>query len=96
MTSHKESGLLQVIGELEVINEKLKKRKIVLFQKHEKNSKFDKYLQFELTNDNCDLIDNLKVFDEIEVTFNIEGRKVEKDNMERYYLSLRAYKIKKT
>lgn len=67
-------------------NNGFRKRLVVLEQDKQK---FTNYVPVEFTNDNCDTVDDLKVGDEIEVSYRLNGRKWQKDaNSEvKYFLN---------
>jgi hypothetical protein len=52
------------------------------------------YIKFQLSNANCDLIDSFKQNDIIEVEFNLQGRKWEKDGKVSYFNTLSAWKVR--
>ena len=57
---------------------------------------FTSYAKFQLNNDKVDLIDKVKVGDNVTVSFNIRGNKSEKDNKRVYYTNLECWKIEKS
>ena len=65
-----------------------RKRLLVL----EQNGRFPNYIPIDFTGDNCDSIDSLKVGDEIEVTYRLNGRKWQKDPSSevKYFLNAEA------
>jgi len=56
---------------------------------------FKDFIKFQLTQDKCNLVDNVNVNDEIKVSFNIRGNKWEKDGKINYFTNLDAWRIDK-
>ncbi|MCK5168514.1 MAG: DUF3127 domain-containing protein, partial [Bacteroidales bacterium] len=53
------------------------------------------HIKFQLTQDKCNLVDNIEVNDEIKVNFNIRGKKWERDGKVNYFTNLDAWRIEK-
>jgi hypothetical protein len=76
MSDAKVRGIVHVIEETKSFGQKgFRKRLLVL----EQNGRFPNYIPIDFTGDNCDSIDSLKVGDEIEVTYRLNGRKWQRD-----------------
>jgi len=56
---------------------------------------FTDHIKFQLTQDRCNLIDNIEVNAEIKVNFNIRGNKWEKEGKVNYFTNLDAWRIEK-
>ena len=56
---------------------------------------FTEHIKFQLTQDRCDILDRFNVNEQIKVTFNIKGRRWEKDGRVSYFTNLEAWKIEK-
>jgi len=65
-----QKGKIKSIGTELVVSDKFKKRTIVL----ETADKFPQILEFQATQDKCDLLDVLKVGQEVTIHFNLQGR----------------------
>jgi single-strand DNA-binding protein len=65
-----QKGKIKSIGTELVVSEKFKKRTIVL----ETDDKFPQICEFQATQDKCDLLDALKVGQEVTIHFNLRGR----------------------
>ena len=82
---------MKITGELiakndeQVITEKFTKRDFVI----KTNDKYPQSIQFQLSQGNVDLIDAIKLGEQIEVEFNLRG----KEYNGRYYVTLDAWKI---
>jgi hypothetical protein len=78
MSDGKVRGVVHVIEETKTYGQKgFRKRLVVLEQDKQR---FVNYVPLEFTNDDCDSVDALKVGDEIEVDFWLNGRKWQKDS----------------
>jgi len=52
-------------------------------------------IKFQLTQDRCDLVENIQIGEDIKVNFNIRGRRWEKDGQVNYFNNLEAWKVEK-
>lgn len=57
--------------------------------------RFSDFVKFQLSNDKCLLIDSFQLGEMVEVSFNVRGRKWEKDGKVSYFNSLDAWRLKK-
>jgi len=78
------------------VNDRFKKREFVI-EKTESNGgmEFTDHIKFQLTQDKCNLVDNIELNDEIKVNFNIRGKKWERDGKVNYFTNLDAWRIEK-
>lgn len=77
MSDAKVRGLVHVIEETKTFGQKgFRKRLLVLEQD---NGRFSNYIPIDFTGESCDSIDNLKVGDEVEVSYRLSGRRWQKD-----------------
>jgi hypothetical protein len=81
----KTQGQLIVKNDEQVITEKFTKRDFVI----RTNDKYPQDIQFQLSQGNVDLIDAIRLGEQIEVEFNLRG----KEYNGRYYVTLDAWKI---
>lgn len=82
------------IGKTEQATESLKKRELIV--EYIENPQYPEYLKFEAIQERCNLLDNLKVGDDIEVFYNLKGRPwVDKTGKKSYFNSLQLWKITK-
>lgn len=69
------------------------------FQKREfvveytENPQYPEFLKFELIQDKCSLLDSYNVGDEVDVHFNLKGRKWTKDGRDMYFNTLQAWRL---
>ncbi|MFC0875574.1 DUF3127 domain-containing protein [Saccharicrinis sp. FJH2] len=75
------------------ISDKFKKREFVIEVENERNSDWNDFIKFQLTQDKCNLIDQYNNGDKIKVSFNIRGRKWEKNGQVNYFSNLEAWRI---
>jgi len=88
------SGKITVIFETAQINETFKKREFVI--EYSDNSQYAEFIKFELFQDKCDLINDFNVGDEVEVAFNLKGRKwTDPKGVDKYFNTLQAWKLDK-
>ncbi|WP_372725267.1 DUF3127 domain-containing protein [Novipirellula sp.] len=90
MSDSKVSGVVHLIEDTKTYGNKgFRKRLVVLEQ--EKGS-FTNYVPLEFVKDGCDAVDDIKVGDEIEVTYRLNGRRWQKDEHSeaKYFLNAEA------
>jgi hypothetical protein len=74
------------------VTDSLKKRELIL--EYIENPQYPEYLKFEAIQDRCNLLDNVKVGDDIEVFFNLKGRPwTDKTGKKTYFNSLQLWKV---
>lgn len=87
-------GIVHVIEETKTYGAKgFRKRLVVLEQD---SSRFTNYVPVEFIQDSCDTVDELKVGDDVEITYRLSGRKWQKDsNSEvKFFLNAEALSFK--
>lgn len=77
------------------VSDRFKKREFVIEVENERNSDWNDFIKFQLTQDRCDLLETVSVNENIKVSFNIKGRKWEKDGKVNYFSNLEAWRIEK-
>ena len=75
------------------VSDRFKKRDFVIEVENERNSDWNDFVKFQLTQDRVDLIEVIQLGDEIKVSFNIKGRKWEKDGKTNYFSNLEVWRI---
>jgi hypothetical protein len=91
----KVTGLLKVKYDTQHVSDKFKKREFVLTI--EPTSPYPQNVLFQLTQDKCSLIDNKKVGDTLEVSFNLRGREWTSPQGEtKYFNTIDAWAVYKT
>ena len=70
------------------VSDKFKKREVTLKSQDE----YPQYVTFQLTQDKCDLANNLQAGEVVEVQYNLRGRKWEaQDGTIKYFNSIEAW-----
>ena len=86
-------GKVKVVGSTVAINEKFSKREFVVV---DDTNMYPQDIQFQLTQDKCNLIDSLIIGDEVEVSFNLNGREwVNPKGESKFFNTLDVWKISK-
>ena len=87
-------GTVKVLNETNVISEKFKKREFVIT---DDSSQYPQDISLQLTQENCDKLNGVKVGDRLLVKFNLRGRAWNdpKTGSDRYFNSLDAWFIQK-
>jgi len=74
------------------VTDTFKKREFIV--EYADNPQYPEFIKFELIQDKCDLIDDLKVDQEVDVHFNLKGRKwTDPQGEVKYFNSLQAWRI---
>lgn len=85
-----EVGFVQRVFDTQIVSDKFKKREMWL----NIPSEYPQTIQFQVTQGRVDLLDNIKVNDEVEVFYNIRGKVyTNKQGGESCFTSLEAWKI---
>lgn len=88
------TGKLIDILNVQNISETFQKREFVVETVENSSGRdFTEQIKFQLIQDKCNLIDNYNVGNNIKVSFNIRGRRWEKDGRVNYFTNLDAWKI---
>ncbi len=83
-------GTIKAIFAEQVISDKFRKREFVLTT----NDKYPQDVLFQLTQGNTDLIDTIRVGEEVEVKFNLRGKEyTNKEGKVSYFTSLDAWQV---
>jgi hypothetical protein len=74
------------------VTDALKKRELIV--EYVENPQYPEYLKFEAIQDRCNLLDSVKVGDDVEVFFNLRGRPwTDKTGKKSYFNSMQLWKI---
>jgi len=87
------TGRLHLKENTQDVSASFKKREFVLEVENEKNQEWNDFIKFQLTQDRCSAIDPIAVGQKMKVTFNIKGRKWEKDGKVNYFSNLEAWRV---
>ena len=86
------TGKILVINDTQQVSDTFQKRSFVLT--YTENPQYPEYITFELLQERCSLIDGFQVEQEVEVSFNLKGRKwMNPEGETRYFNSLQAWRI---
>lgn len=86
------SGKILVINDTQQVSDTFQKRSFVLT--YTENPQYPEYITFELLQERCSLIDGFQVEQEVEVSFNLRGRKwTNPEGETKYFTSLQAWRI---
>lgn len=85
-------GKVHEISATTQVTDSLKKRELIV--EYVENPQYPEYLKFEAMQERCNLLDNVKVGDDVEVFFNLRGRPwTDKAGKKSYFNSLVLWKI---
>lgn len=85
-------GKILEVKDTAQVTESFRKREFVV--EYADNPQYPEFIKFELIQDRCDLMDDFKVGQEVEVHFNLKGRKWTDPKGEvKYFNSLQAWRI---
>jgi hypothetical protein len=91
--SYSMKGKVKVVGTTLQISEKFSKREFVVV---DDTNMYPQDIMFQLTQDKCNLIDSLVIGDEVEVSFNLNGREwVNPKGESKFFNTLDVWKINK-
>ena len=84
-------GTIHLIEETKTYGQKGFRKRLVVLEQN-KGSGFTNYIPVEFLKDACDSVDDLKLGDEIEVSYRLSGRKWQRDESSdpKYFLSAEA------
>jgi hypothetical protein len=85
-------GRILEIGDTQKISDRFQKREFVI--EYAENPQYPEYVQFEVIQDKCSMLDTCKVGDDVDVYFNLKGRKwTNPQGQVKYFNSLQAWKL---
>ena len=87
-------GKLIVKDDTVQVSEKFKKREFVIEQESNNgDAVYVETIKFQSIQAKCDILDSVNIGDVVKVTFNIKGKKWEKEGKTSYFNNLDAWKI---
>jgi len=91
------SGRLAEKYETQKVSDRFQKREFVLESKSTGATgyEFVDFIKFQSTQDKCSMLDQFSIDDTVKVSFNLRGRKWEKDGQISYFTNLEAWRIEK-
>ena len=82
------------IFETAKVTDTFKKREFVV--EYSENPQYPEFVKFEFIQEKCELLDNYADGDEVEISFNLKGRKwTDPQGTVKYFNTLQAWKIDK-
>lgn len=87
------TGKILEISATQNITDKFKKREFIVEYKDNPSGMYSQYLKFQFTGDKVTLLDPYKPGQDVNISFNLKGRKYEKDGRVSYFMDLEAWKI---
>ena len=88
----KVTGKIVEVKDTHQVSDTFKKRVFIL--EYADNPQYPEYITFELIQDRCELIDGFQVGQEVEVSFNLKGRKwITPEGETKYFNSLQAWRV---
>ena len=85
-------GKVHEVSPTTQVTDSLKKRELIV--EYVENPQYPEYLKFEAIQDRCNLLDNVRPGDDVEVFFNLRGRPwTDKAGKKSYFNSLVLWKI---
>lgn len=91
------TGVIVQIDEEKQVNERFKKRDFALQVDEEyKGNTYSQFIPMQVSQTKCDWLDRYNVGDEVNVNFNLRGKRYEKDGVTRYFSTNEVWKIEKT
>jgi hypothetical protein len=89
-------GILIVKEDTVQVSEKFKKREFVLEVSEESNGQtYTETIKFQSVQAKCEALDSVNIGEKLKVTFNLKGRKWEKDGKINYFNNLDAWKFER-
>ena len=70
MENLKINGMVHTIGSEQMISDKFKKRELII----ETSGQYPQHIVIQFSNEKCELMNNLKIGDSVEIAINIRGR----------------------
>lgn len=87
------NGSLIAKYDIQNVTDTFSKREFVIEVENERDTRYNDTIKFQLTQDRCSMIDPANVGDNLKITFDIKGRKWEKNGQVNYFNNLEAWKI---
>jgi len=91
--SFETKGTVIAIEPEQTISDKFRKREFVIEVREPADTKYPDLIKFQATQDKCDLLNPVGIGQQITVSFNLRGRKYEKDGKVSYFTNLEAWRI---
>ncbi len=94
MASYELTGRLVEKYNEQKVTDSFRKREFVVETRESKNDReFIESIKFQLTQDKCGLLDSVNLNEDVKITFNLRGRRYEKDGKVSYFTNLEAWRV---
>lgn len=94
MASYELTGRLIEKFDEQKVSETFRKREFVVETRENRYDRdFIETIKFQVVQDKCALLDNVNLNDDVKITFNIRGRRYDKDGKTSYFTNLEAWRI---
>lgn len=88
------TGIIEHIGPTEQVSDRYRKRIVVIETRKEPGDQYPQLIQIELGQDKCSLLDGMAVGQEVQIWFDLRGRKWTDRNGEvRYFTTLQGWRV---
>lgn len=84
-------GIIKVINETQRVSDKFQKREFVITT--ELSSPYPQHILLQLTQDKCELIQNMQIGDEVKCQINIRGREWNGPEGVKYFNTIEAWRV---
>jgi hypothetical protein len=96
MASYDLSGKLVEIYDTQQVTDTFRKREFVVETVESSNGRdFVENIKFQATQNACGILDSFNIGDSVKVTFNIRGRRTERNGVVNYFNNLEAWRVNK-
>lgn len=94
MSEAKIRGVVHLVEETKTYGQKGFRKRLVVLEQN--NGRFSNFIPLEFLKDNCESADDLNIGDEVEVSYQLSGRKWQRDPSSevKYFLSAEAMSFK--
>lgn len=94
MASYELTGRLIEKYNEQQVTDTFRKREFVVETREARNDReFIEVIKFQLVQDKCSIIDPVNLNDDVKVTFNVRGRRYDKDGRVSYFTNLEAWRV---
>jgi len=94
MASYELTGRLVEKYNEQKVTDSFRKREFVVETRETRNDRdFIESIKFQLIQDKCALLDSVNLNEDVKITFNIRGRRYDKDGKVSYFTNLEAWRV---
>lgn len=85
------TGIIKVINDKQIVSDKFCKREFVVTT--EITTPYPQHVSIQLTQDKCELINNMQIGDEVKVQINLRGREWNGPEGTKYFNTIEAWRV---